>query len=378
MKILHVVASLDPYLGGPTSAVEGLAKALSRKGHEVAIFTIESPPRPPPVLQNVTVRCFPLQFLRSFRVSFPLADALKKQIPHFDIVHIHALFQFATLAAAHYCRKYNRPYVMRPLGHLDPYGLKRHAFLKRLYLELFERRNLEHAALLHFTSEQEQRLSEQLGIRARKSVVGMGIDLSEYHELPAYGVFRSQHPRLKDKKIVLFLSRINHKKGLDILTEAFIRLCRKRQDVCLVIAGPDNEGYGKKVKGWLAKAGIADRVVFVGMLSGRDKAAAYRDSDIFVLPSYSENFGFAVVEAMACGLAVVITNRVGVHEEIARAKAGRVIDPDCLQLAEQLEQLLNDPLIGKALGEQAKALAQEKFDIDKVAEKLTAAYKSLL
>lgn len=386
MKILQVIPSLAPGFGGPTNAVLGLSSALAGAGLEVAIFTTDADVRgrlsvsleTPVNIGEVKVYYFPVQYPRHYKFSLPLLKALKKHIPYFDIVHIHSLFQFSTLAAAYYCRKFNKPYIIRPLGQLDPLLLKRHRLVKWLYLRLFERKNLERARAIHFTTEEERRLSGELGLEAKAIVAGLGLDLDEFRTLPEYGVFRLKYPQLKDKKIILFLGRINFKKGLDILVKAFAQLARIRQDVYLVIAGPDDEGYGKKVKLWLTRDGLLPRVIFTGMLLGRDKLAALRDSDIFVLPSYSENFGLSVVEAMACGLAVIISNKVNIVSEIQEEGAGLVIDLDPVELSRAMHNLLEDPQLRRTLSDKGQELVRKKFIWERIAKQLIQAYQGIL
>jgi len=386
MKILQVIPSLNPVFGGPTNATIGFSRALARQGQEVTIFTTDagvnkssdSPFHTPINIQNVKTCYFPVRYLKHYKFSLPLAKALRDSIPYFDVVHIHSLFQFSTLVASYFCQKYHKPYLIRPLGHLDPYVLRRHAFYKYLYLSLFERKNLERAYALHFTSEEERKGSGLLGFKVRSIVIPLGIDLEEFYNLPLHGTFRSKYPELRDKKIILFLSRINFKKGLDILVKAFAILAKERDDIRLVIAGPDNEGYGRKVKKWLSKEGALNKTIFTGMLLGRDKLAALSDSDIFVLPSYSENFGLAVVEAMACGLPVVISNKVNIFSDIKEAGAGLVVETDPMQLFVAMKKMLEEPGLRKELGDRARALVERKFNWEDVTPQLIKVYESML
>jgi len=386
MKILQVIPSLDPAFGGPTNAALGFSCGLARQGQEVTIFTTDAgangrsglPFQIPINIQNVETCYFPVQYLKHYKFSSSLVKALKENIPYFDVVHIHSLFQFSTLAASYYCRKYQKPYIIRPLGQLDPFVLRRHSFCKRLYLWFFEYGNLERAYALHFTTEEEMNGCKLLGFKFHSVVIPLGIDLEEFHNLPPYGTFRSKYPELKDKKIILFLSRLNFKKGLDILVKAFAILTKERDDVCLVIVGPDNEGYGRKVKKWLSNEGVLNKAVFVGMLLGRDKLAVLRDSDIFVLPSYSENFGLAVIEAMACGLPVVISNKVNIFSDIKEASAGLVVETDPMQLFAAMKKILDEPQLQKELGDRARVLVERKFNWTVVTPQLIKVYESML
>lgn len=386
MRILQVIPSLALGFGGPTNAVLQLSFALAHKGQEVNIFTTDAgvnsrlnvPLETAVNIQNVRLFYFPVQYFRHYKFSFPLAKALKKNIPYFDVVHIHSLFQFSTLAASYYCRKFNKPYMIRPLGQLDPFLLQRHSFYKRINLMLFDRKNLEEAWAVHFTTGEEKYLADKLNLNIRSRIVSLGVNCNDFTNLPEYGIFRSKYPALKNKKVILFLSRINFKKGLDILIKAFARLKGERNDLCLVIAGPDNEGYGAKVKKWLNKEGVLNSTVFVGMLLGEDKLAAFRDSDIFVLPSYSENFGIAAVEAMACGVPTVISNKVGIYREVQENNAGVVVECNETSLYLGIRSVLDNDKLREELSLSGKKMAQEHYNIDKVADRMIEIYKEMI
>lgn len=386
MRILQVIPSLAWSSGGPTTAVLGLSFALANHGQEVTIFTTNAdinkksdvPLGKPVNIQNIKVTYFPLQCLKRYKISLPLLEALKRNILNFDIVHIHTLFQFSTLAASYFCRKYRKPYMISLHGHLDPFGLRRHIFLKGPYMWCFERNNLENASLLHFTTDEERRLTNNLNLPAQKKVIPFGINLEEFSHLPPDETFRLQYPQLKDKKIILFLSRISFKKGLDILVKAFAKLAREKNDAYLIIAGPDDEGYGRKVKNWLDKEKVLHQTLFTGMLLGEDKLAAFRCSDVFVLPSYSENFGMAVVEAMACGIPVVISDKVGIYREVNENKAGVVVECNEISIYEAIKSVLDNQTFAAELAFNARKMVKEYYDINKVADKMIQAYKEII
>ena len=172
MKIMQVIPSLALGFGGPTEAVLNLSFSLAELGEEVAIFTTNSnvkgvlqvPLEVPIEQRKVKIYYFSVQYPKHYKFSYGLAAALKKQIPGFDIVHIHSLFQFSTLAASYYCRKYRKPHIIRPLGQLDPYLLKKSSLIKNIYIKLFERRNLSGSSAVHFTTEEERILSRKAGL----------------------------------------------------------------------------------------------------------------------------------------------------------------------------------------------------------------------
>ncbi|HEV3109593.1 MAG TPA: glycosyltransferase [Candidatus Binataceae bacterium] len=181
-------------------------------------------------------------------------------------------------------------------------------------------------------------------------------------------------PEAAGRKVILFFGRLNFKKGLDILTRAFGQLARKREDIVLVIAGPDTEGYGAKVRGWLEDEGVRNRTIFTGMLTGARKNAVLAGATVFVLPSYSENFGIAVVEAMAAGQPVVISRHVNICREVADAEAGLVVDTDPDKVAQAMETLLDDPALAQRMGRNGKSLVRDRFTWNSAGPKLMELY----
>jgi len=386
MKILHVIANLAPRYGGPSKACWEMARAVARLGHEVSIYTTNQdgpgelavPVDRPVYRDGVEIRYFPIQSPRFWGTSLPLARALRQKIPAVDLVHLHSLYLFHNLVAGYYCRRYAIPYLMRPQGTLDPYIYRRHRWRKRLMEIWFEDNNIRRAAALHFTTAEEAELAAPFTFQTPGLVVPLGIDSSELALLPEAGRFRDRYPELGDKHIILFFGRVNFKKGLDILVRAFGVVARRREDVHLVIAGPDNEGWGDKVRTWLSEAGLLARTTFTGMLLGPEKLAVLRDAEMFVLPSYSENFGIAVIEAMAAGLPVIISDKVNIWREVQAGGAGRVIPCEAGPLAEQILELLAQPELARQMGRNGRTLVQERFQWPRIAQNLAAAYAQII
>ncbi len=309
----------------------------------------------------------------------PWLSALRQKIQASDLVHIHSLYLFHDLVAGHYCRQYGVPYLMRPHGTLDPFIYRRHRWRKRLMEFLFEHRNIRRAAAHACSPRRKNRNWRRLHtFETPGLVVPLGIDADEFAAMPEPGSFRRRHPEIGDKPIILFFGRINFKKGLDILAKAFGAVARRRQDVHLVIAGPDNEGWGARVRTWLDEEGVLGRTTFTGMLLGPDKLAVLRDASLFVLPSYSENFGLAVIEAMAAGLPVIISDQVNIWREVETGRAGRVIPCDATALADQILELLADPDAAAGMGQKGRALVQERFQWPRIAPRLAEAYVRII
>lgn len=386
MKVLHVIASLSLRYGGPSKACFEMARAVSALGHRVSIYTtnmdgpteLDVPTASPIVRDGVEIRHFPIQRPRFWAFSLPLARALRERVQEYDVVHIHSLYLFHNLVAAHYCRKYGVPYLIRPHGTLDPVIFERHRLRKTLMELAFERRNIKHAAALHFTAKEERHLAAPYTSGAPSVVIPNGLEVEEYENLPEAGTFKAQYPQVGEKKIILFLGRINFKKGLDILAQAYSTVAQSHDDVHLVIAGPDNDKFESKVRSWLKDWKVHDRTTFTGMLLGDDKLAAFQDADVFVLPSYSENFGISVVEAMACGVPVVVSDKVNIWEEVQAGGAGKVTPCEAPRFAEAMLELLDNPEAAQQMGENGKSLVREHFQWSSVALKAEEAYRSIL
>jgi glycosyltransferase involved in cell wall biosynthesis len=386
MRILHVIANLALRYGGPSKACLEMAQAVANLGHTVSIYTTNqdgptelNAPLTQPIFKNgVEIRFFPIQWPRFWGTSLPLARALREIIQQVDVVHLHSLYLFHSEITAHYCQLYKVPYLVRPHGTLDPFIYNRHRFRKSIMEWLFENKKLKQAAAIHFTTEEEKQLAKPYIFQTPGIVIPLGINLSEYENLPVLGTFKARYPETIGKRIILFLGRINFKKGLDILVQAFAKVVRIHKDVHLVVAGPDNDGFEAKVRGWLTTEKLLERVTFTGMLQGNDKLAVLRDAEMFVLPSYSENFGIAVIEAMACSLPVLISNKVNLWQAVEQAQAGLVASCEVEPVATKMMELLDKPDKAKQMGKNGKVLIKEKFQWHQIGLNLEKVYRKIL
>lgn len=357
--------------GGPIHSVHGLCRALARAGHEVTVLTtnVDGPgdsPVPldrPVTLDGVSVRYFPSRLLRRLYVSTPLARALPQAVAVADVVHLHSVFLWPTLAAARAAQAAGVPYVLSPRGMLVRELIaRRSAWVKRAWIALFERRTIAAAAAVHCTSELEREELLALGLHPRETfVVPNGV------ELPG------APPAAARTDTILYLGRINWKKGLDRLVEAMREIPQGR----LVIAGNDEEGLAPRLRAQAEAAGVAARVSFPGHVEGAAKQELLAAAAVVVLPSVSENFGNAVLEAMAAGCPVVVTKGVGLAEAVASAGAGLVADPDPPALARAIRAYLEDPAARAKAGAAAATLARERYGWDRVAAQMIQHYARL-
>ncbi len=392
LKVLHIIPYYYPAFnfGGPVTLVHYLNRALVNKGIDVTVFTtdvgIENKVKnnSEVIVDGVKVIYFKqksfLRFLSrsGWNFSFNLIDSLRKRISRFDVVHISEVWSFSAAFASYYSIKFKKPYIVSPRGSLYPYTFKKKIWKKLPYYHLVTKRILEKASLIQYVTEDEKAQSHSfLRLKNKPVVVPSGIDFTEFSALPEKDELKSRFPFLKGKKVILFLSRINWIKGLDILVESFKELAGTRDDLHLLIAGEDlGDGYKEVVRSWVKEGGIGNMVTFTGLLKGKDKLMAYTGSDIFVLPSYSENFGMVVIEAMACGIPVIISDKVGLSKEVKEYDAGIVVSTKAENLTETLKTLLDNGELRRTYAEKGKKFAQY-YNIDNVADMMIRAYKEL-
>jgi glycosyltransferase involved in cell wall biosynthesis len=363
-----------------------MARAQARSGNEVQIYTTNldgfNEPSASTELavqrDGVGIRYFPIQHPRLLGTSMHLARGLIEKIPDVDIVHIHSLYMFHTAVSAFYCGKFQTPFVISPHGALDPYIYKRHRFRKMIIEVLFQNRVTRCASGIHFITEEERMLAKKYTYGTPGFVVPLGLEIDEYTNRPSKRTLFSRFPELNGKKIILFLGRVNFKKGLDILVNAFADVARERDDVHLLIAGPDDDGYGKRVTAWLKKEKVYTKTTLAGMLQGEEKLEALHYSSLFVLPSYSENFGIAILESMACGLPVIVSEKVNLWPVVVAAKAGHVAPCDAEAFSRKILDILDDNEMARQMGKNGIALVQDKFSWREIAFELGAVYSSFI
>jgi glycosyltransferase involved in cell wall biosynthesis len=332
MKLLHVIASVDPLGGGPIQGVRQYGLRLPELGHSLEVVSLDSP-------GDSFVREFPLPVhalgpssLGRYSYSARLVPWLRAYARNYDAVVIDGLWQYHAWATWRALRNSGVPYFVFTHGMLDPW-FKRTYPLKHLkkwiYWPWADYRVLRDAKAVLFTSEDERQLARQSFwlYRANEMVVAYGAVSPPPDAERLREVFFSSYPEAREKRLLLFLGRIHEKKGCDLLIECFAGVADQHPDLHLVMAGPDQTGWVSRLKERAQALGIARRITWPGMLQGDLKWGALYSSEVFVLPSHQENFGIAVAEALGCGLPVVISDKVNIWREIQEDKAG-LVSPD--------------------------------------------------
>lgn len=376
VRVLHVIPSVARRDGGPSVAVAGMCRALLAQGVGATVVTTDAdgPGCLPVALEIVqTWEGVPTIFFRrrateSFKWSPALAAWLHAHVREVDLVHIHAVFSHASIAAGRACRAAGVPYIVRPLGTLDPWSLARHATRKTVLLALGARRLLARAAAIHYTSVEEQRLAEaRLTWLPRGVVVPLGVD----DEL--FAVERVDNPTRPPT--ILSLSRLDAKKGLELLIAAFHDLVNERidQPCRLVVAGDGAPEYVARLRACAAAGPARDQIDFSGWVEGARRRELLGRADLFVLPSYQENFGIAAIEAMACGVAALVSPGVNLAGEIVTAEAGWVAERTQDAWRAALGAALSDDRERARRGMQARAFASQ-FRWADIARRLQGLY----
>jgi glycosyltransferase involved in cell wall biosynthesis len=389
MKVLHVIPSVGPLRGGPSFAVQAMTKGLAARGCEVHVATTNdngaellSVPLGRAVPRDgVTYWYFP-RTTHFYLFSSSLSRWLALRVRDYDLVHIHTLFSFPAIRAAHWAHRHGVPYVVRPLGTLNRWGMEhRRPWLKQLSLRLIDGPVLSRAAAVHFTSEGECQEAAETALQRhgiqRSAIIPNPVDFPLDRETVCVDWLRRRHPQLANKKRILFLSRLDPTKGLDLLLAAFARLRVRLPDVALILGGAGVESFERRLRQSAAVLGVEEDVVWLGFLEGERKKAALAWADVFVLSSYSESFGIAAVEAMAAGLAVVVSDRVGIHREITAAGAGLAVPCDAENLANALMRLLTDAPLRSEMARRGQLLSAT-FSSAKVSGLLMDLYCDLL
>lgn len=385
-RILHCISSVNPQGGGPIEGVKQLSAIYQRAGHAVEVLSLDAPDAPWVAAFPSVCHALGPTRLGKYGYTSRLVPWLKAHAHQYDAVIINGIWQYHTFGVWRALRRSATPYFVFTHGMLDPW-FKRHYPLKHLKKWMFwpwsEYRVLRDAAAVMFTCEEERRLARESFwlYQCNESVVSYGTSAPPDQVERQLAAFASRFPQLKGKRQLLFLGRVHEKKGPDLLFAAFAAL-RERQpqllsDVQLVMAGPADHDYGRRMQKLAASLGIDDQVTWTGLVGGDVKWGAFRSADAFILPSHQENFGIAVAEAMACGVPVLISNQVNIWREIEEAGGGLVDTATQAGVERLLEQWLSmPPDQWSRMSADAKKCFNQKFLIDRTAEAMINAVRA--
>lgn len=363
IRTLHIIDRLDKKLGGSVQATLGVCKYLAQAGQPVEAAGSIGPGDQLDHLERdfpeFCINQFPRSFPKRYANSAEFARWLPTVLARYDLVEIHAIFSAFTLRAAAICRALGKPYLVRPHGSLDPFDLRKHALLKKIIGPTLIRTMLEGASAILLTAPWEAERLESYGANVLKVVLPLPV------ALPAGkgngSAFRQKHSIPQDAIVVLFMSRIDYKKGLDFLIPALARLKPDIPQLWFVMAGTGPADFVQRVNGWIFDHGLRSFTSEVGFVGGQEKLDALAAADVFALPSLNENFGIVNIEAMHAGVPLLISDEVYICREIADAGAGRICKPSIESVTSILRQMLHGDVDLRAMGQRGRALVQRSY-----------------
>jgi glycosyltransferase involved in cell wall biosynthesis len=333
----------------------------------------------PVLYEGMPTIFFPRQWSEAYKYSHPLSRWVDTHVEDFDAVHIHAVFSHACLTTAKACRRHKVPYVVRPLGTLDPWSMRQKRFRKMLFWHLGVRRMLDDAAAIHYTAMPEQKLAEESLALKHGVVIPLGVQMDSFDKTENTECLSVGDMPLCRNPYVLMLSRLHRKKGVELLLPAFLSLVGRPEfaDWKLVLAGDGEPEYVSSLHRLVHSHGGEGSVVFAGWVEGPRKTAMLQRAALLALPSYQENFGLCVVEALACGVPVLISPHVNLASEIEAAGAGWVTPSDTEALERTLAETFGDPQARTRRGAIGRELVSRRFTWDAVSQQLSALYNSI-
>ena len=383
MKIIQSIASLNKSNGGTTFFATDLSRALAQLGLKVSLITqvyakednLYIPPKDEvqTILVEHTKRILPDIHLKLFR------NKLKKHLNKKNtIVHITGLWLPITHTTIVEAKKLNLPIIISPQGMLEPWSLRHSFWKKKLAWFLYQHRDIRVAKVFHATAEQEAENLRRLGIRQPIAIIPNGVNFESLKIFKSknFSITKMKGYKSHEMRTLLFLSRIHPKKGLIELVEAWSRVRPRGWRV--VVAGPDEDGHRAKVEARIMNKGLTEDFQFVGSVDGEEKAALYRSADLFILPTFSENFGIVVAEALAYGLPVITTKNAP-WQGIEKYHCGWWINSDVKSIATALsEACASSPEVLRKMGDRGRIYAEKAFGWAQIARQMLEVYNWML
>ncbi|AAU92791.1 glycosyl transferase, group 1 family protein [Methylococcus capsulatus str. Bath] len=371
--VLHVISSLAPARGGTTSSVLNLIEAL--RAENIACETASCDDELAP---DAAIRCDPANHLFSRKSVFytfapSFGSWLRKHVCRYDLVHVHGLFSYFPIAGSRIARAAGVPVIVTPHGMVNHYGMRHKPLMKKISFCLFERSVLKGATVVHLTSGRETRDFGDLGLTVRTTEIPFAVT-----PIPAGNAesFFRRYPELRNKRIVAFMGRIDPIKNLESLIDALSLLAKRSDNVRLLICGSGTDDYRNVLKDRAERAGIGDRILWAGFVAGIERANALAAAHCFVLPSHSESFGMAAIEAVSAGIPCVLGKNVAVADDLVSAGFGVAVDPVGESLAAAIEQALT--FADENFSVRAREYVERTYSATVIGAEFAALYREIL
>lgn len=381
MRILHVSETLDPAHGGTPAVPKALACAMVGLGHDVTILTRDEPARADAIRESmadmpdadrVEIVTVPRGGAIDRLVNRRARDWVWEHAGSFDFAHLHSMWSPIPHGAARGLAGIGVPYTLCPHGMLDHWTMQQSGIKKRAHLAAISRNTMRRCAFIHALNDYEATCIDRFCFGPRCEVIHNGIFPDRFAQLPDADEFVGQHPSLRGKPYILFLGRLHHKKGLDFLADAFVRIAPQHPEAMLAVVGPDG-GERDRFAASIERAGLSHRLVMPGPIYGAGKLAALAGAACFCLPSRQEGFSVAICEALACGAPVVISEACH-FPEVGSASAGIITPLDAADIARALDRILSDQAAARTMGDAGRRLVLDRYTWSSIGRRCEALY----
>lgn len=391
MKILQVANSFKYAWssGGVARVAYDISLALTKRGHKVTVFTTDKGLEESSCLKTndpISLDGMQVYYFRNlsrrlarkgFAMPFYSLYAARRRLAEFDVIHIHELTRMINVVIYYYAKKYDIPYVFQAHGSIPRSKSRPKQILSWIFDILFGYKLLKGASKVIALTQTEAQQYRSVGVPKEKiETVPNGIDLSKYTDLPTKGCFKKKLGIDEGKKVILYLGRINRIKGIDFLVRAYAHLIRNLNlDSKLLIIGPD-DGCLAEIQTLIKTLKMQDDALVLGPLYGEDKLEAYVDANVYVLASRYETFPMTVLEAMACGTPIILSEKCGLSE-VVRNRTGLVVNPSSADIEKALRRVLTDEKLQQTYRENCKRTI-EQFDLSRTVSKLERIYQDIV
>ncbi|HEX2838690.1 MAG TPA: glycosyltransferase [Phycisphaerales bacterium] len=385
MRILHYVASTDSRLGGVPRFVLDACRVMADQGHETVLATCDTTDTPPAWTEAGARSGGMPEVVRvgHGRLPHSLSSAsmkvLRRELERCDVLHLHSVWSIGNMQLAAAARELGVPYIVTTHGMLDEWSVRQGAMKKKLYMALGGRRMMDGAAAIHCTAQAEFDQSKRFFPRTPCAIVPYVQDLAPYRELPGRALARDRFEFLRSsgEPVVLFLSRLHYKKGVEFLIEAAGELAKRGVKAQFAIAGTGDDQYLKFLQERAERVGVTDRVHFVGQVKGAEKLSLYQNADAFVLPTSQENFGLVLIEAMACGTPVVTTKGTDIWQDVLASGGASIVSQSAVEIADAVQRIVTNPEQQRAMGSAARPWVFRTYDEGVLAPRFARLYSQV-
>ena len=383
INTFHLVHNIDDSYGGPAKSIPYLMSSLEKLGNNQEVISLKySNNETNEVISKLNLKStsFQAHFLKAAAYSPNIEDYLVKRIRETNnqIIHYHNIWNYIPLIANKVAVNTNVPIVASPRGNLFPWNLKKGYLKKKLYMEVFQRRYFNTSDCIHVTSKEELKAVKNLGLNAPIGLISNGVDIDEFKNMQSKEKHRDNLGIDVNKKYILYMGRIEQKKGLLLLLHTYKDFVKKNDEWKILIAGPAyDKKYFQDCKDFAINAGLDKHIEWLGMVSGSRRIDAYGAADLFVLPTHSENFGIVIAEALASGLPVITTNGTP-WAEIQNEFAGYIIPLEKRFLLSSIDNFSKLSILEKnEMAANAKNIAQ-RYSWDKPGHEMAQLYEWIL